>query len=94
MAMVFVVCVIVCDWAEERGNPMLTEVGTDQAAHDSGADVLALCDTNGGTLPANQQWHDGYGGWTTGQIQSNMSAWLTALQNGSGNGGTSVGCRK
>ena len=39
------------------------------------------------TLPPIAQYHDGWGGWTTGQIQSNMSAWLTALATGNGNGG-------
>ena len=40
------------------------------------------------TLPPAGQFHDGFGGWTTAQIASNMNAWLTALATGYGNGGT------
>ena len=44
--------------------------------------------TNPGTLPANQQWHSGYGGWTIEQIESNVGSWLTTLASGYGNGNT------
>ena len=39
-----------------------------------------------GTLPASpvdQTWHDGWPGWRTDQIDSNMSGWLTSLSGSS-----------
>ncbi len=50
--------------------------------------MVGTHNTGPGTLPPAQQWHDGWGGWTTGQIESNMSSWLTTLATGYGNGNT------
>ena len=44
--------------------------------------------TNPGTLPASQQWHDGWGGWTIEGIESNIGPWLTSCKTAPATAGT------